>query len=195
MSFLSSYSYKKASRSLEGDRIILRPPEYGDWKQWSDQRKKDMAYLKPWEPSWSPNDLERSSFLRRVRAFEKLMINDEAYPFLIFEKNKEKLIGELNINNIQRGVLQSCSVGYWIAQNKMGLGFMTESITLIKEFIFNELGLHRIEAACLESNDPSLNVLKKNGFILEGKARKLIKINGKWQDHLVLSCLENDNQN
>ena len=44
---------------------------------------------------------------------------------------------------------------------------MTESITLIKEFIFNELGLHRIEAACLESNDPSLNVLKKNGFILE----------------------------
>ena len=192
MSFLSPYTQKKRIHQLEGQRVILRSPEYGDWKQWADQRKKDMAHLKPWEPSWSPNDLERSSFLRRVRVFEKLMINDEAYPFLIFEKDEEKLIGELNLNNVQRGVLQSCSVGYWIARDKMGLGFMTESIALIKDFIFNELGLHRIEAACLQTNDPSLSVLKKNGFILEGKARKLIKINGKWQDHLVLACLEND---
>ena len=131
----------------------MRPPEYRDWKLWADQRKKNMNFLKPWEPSWSPNDLERSSFLRRIKAFEKLIISDDAYPFFIFDRNNDNLIGEININNIQRGVLQSCSIGYWISEDRMGLGFMSESISLIKDFIFNELDLHRIEAACLSSNE------------------------------------------
>jgi ribosomal-protein-alanine N-acetyltransferase len=104
----------------------------------------------------------------------------------------EELIGELNINNVQRGVLQSCSIGYWISKDKIGLGFMSESINLIKNFIFNELNLHRIEAACLESNVSSLNVLKNNDFHFEGIARKYLKINGKWQDHLIYSCLETE---
>ena len=162
MSFLSSYPSKKISKSLDGERVYLRSPEYRDWEKWSETRRENMSHLKPWEPTWPLNDLERSSFLRRVKVYEKLISNDEAYPFLIFDKYSNELIGELNINNVQRGVLQSCSIGYWISKNRIGLGFMSESIMLIKNFIFNELGLHRIEAACLESNEPSLNVLKKS---------------------------------
>ena len=121
-----------------------------------------------------------------------MIISDDAYPFFIFDRNTDKLIGELNINNIQRGVLQPCSIGYWISEDRMGVGFMSESISLIKDFIFNELDLHRIEAACLSSNEPSLSLLKKNGFQYEGTARKLIKINGKWKDHIVLSYIVDD---
>ena len=192
MSFLSSYPSKKIPKYLEGERVYLRSPEYRDWEKWSDARRENMSHLKPWEPTWPHNDLERNSFLRRVKVYEKLINNDEAYPFLIFDRKTNDLIGELNINNVQRGVLQSCSIGYWIAKNRIGLGFMSESITIIKNFIFNELGLHRIEAACLESNVSSLSVLKKNSFHIEGKARKYLKINGKWQDHLIFSCLETE---
>jgi ribosomal-protein-alanine N-acetyltransferase len=39
---------------------------------------------------------------------------------------------------------------------------------------------------------PSLKVLLKNGFIKEGTARKLLKINDKWQDHTVLSFILDD---
>ena len=148
-----------------------------------------MSYLKPWEPTWNIHELERSHFVKRVRFFEKLSINDEAYSFLIFEKPNFQLIGEININNIQRGVVQSCSIGYWISENKMGLGLMREAISLIKKFSFDELELHRIEAACLEKNQRSLNTLKKNHFNIEGVAKKYLKINGKWQDHVLLSCI------
>ena len=192
MSFLSSYPLKKISKYLEGKRVYLRSPEYRDWEKWSDTRRENMSHLKPWEPTWPSNDLERNSFLRRIKVYEKLINNDEAYPFLIFDMETEELIGELNINNVQRGVLQSCSIGYWISKDKIGLGFMSESINLIKNFIFNELNLHRIEAACLESNVSSLNVLKNNNFYFEGIARKYLKINGKWQDHLIYSSLENE---
>ncbi len=189
MSFLTTYYPKKISFQHQGENVFLRPPEYKDWQKWSQLRRVNMSYLKPWEPTWNIHELERSYFVKRVRFFEKLSINDEAYSFLIFEKPKLKLIGEININNVQRGVVQSCSVGYWISEDKMGLGLMSEAISLIKKFTFDELELHRIEAACLQKNQRSLNTLKKNNFNIEGVAKKYLKINGKWQDHILLSCI------
>ena len=189
MSFLTTHYPKKISFQHQGKNVFLRPPEYKDWQEWSHLRKENMSYLKPWEPTWNIHELERSHFVKRVRFFEKLSINDEAYSFLIFEKPNLQLIGEININNVQRGVVQSCSIGYWISENKMGLGLMSEAISLIKEFSFDELELHRIEAACLEKNQRSLNTLKKNHFNIEGVAKKYLKINGKWQDHVLLSCI------
>ena len=192
MSFLNAYSLKKNLFEITGQKIILRPPQYSDWKAWADERKKNKWYLQPWEPLWSINELERSSFVKRVRMFERLSHNDQAYSFLIFTSDNEDFIGEVNISNVQRGIIQSCTIGYWIAKNCEGKGMMSESLELVKEFIFNELKLHRIEAACLPHNMPSLKVLLKNGFIKEGTARKLLKINDKWQDHTVLSFILDD---
>ena len=192
MSFLNAYSLKKNLFEITGRKVILRPPQYSDWKAWADERKKNKLYLQPWEPLWSINELERSSFVKRVRMFERLSHNDQAYSFLIFTSDNEDFIGEVNISNVQRGIIQSCTIGYWIAKDCEGKGMMSESLELVKEFIFNELKLHRIEAACLPHNMPSLKVLLKNGFIKEGTARKLLKINDKWQDHTVLSFIIDD---
>ena len=195
MTILRSYNFKKNSLELNGDNVLLRPPQYSDWTNWSKVRKKNKLYLQPWEPLWSPGELERSSFVKRVRMFEKFSTNDEAYSFLIFKNENTEFIGELNISNIQRGIIQSCSIGYWIAKKYEGLGMMSESLELVKSFIFNQLKLHRIEAACLPHNSPSLKVLLKNGFKIEGTARKLLKINNKWQDHTVFSYLYEDYKN
>ena len=192
MSFLNAYSLKKNLFEITGQKVILRPPQYSDWKAWADERKKNKLYLQPWEPLWSINELERSSFVKRVRMFERLSHNDQAYSFLIFKSDNEDFIGEVNISNVQRGIIQSCTIGYWIVKDCEGKGMMSESLELIKKFIFNELKLHRIEAACLPHNMPSLKVLLKNGFIKEGTARKLLKINDKWQDHNVLSFILDD---
>ena len=192
MSFLNAYSLKKNLFEITGQKVILRPPQYSDWKAWADERKKNKLYLQPWEPLWSINELERSSFVKRVRMFERLSHNDQAYSFLVFKSDNEDFIGEVNISNVQRGIIQSCTIGYWIAKDCEGKGMMSESLELVKEFIFNELKLHRIEAACLPHNMPSLKVLLKNGFIKEGTARKLLKINDKWQDHTVLSFILDD---
>ena len=192
MSFLNAYSLKKNLFEITGQKVILRPPQYSDWKAWADERKKNKLYLQPWEPLWSINELERSSFVKRVRMFERLSHNDQAYSFLIYKSDNEDFIGEVNISNVQRGIIQSCTIGYWIAKDCEGKGMMSESLELVKEFIFNELKLHRIEAACLPHNMPSLKLLLKNGFIKEGTARKLLKINDKWQDHTVLSFILDD---
>ncbi len=192
MTILHPFQPKKESMVLHGNKVFLRAPEFRDWREWSELRKFNMEYLKPWEPAWSPYELERGYFVKRVKFFAKLSNRDKAYSFLIFLNDKNKLIGEININNIQRGVVQSCSIGYWISENKMGLGYMRESISILKDFIFNDLKLHRIEAACLPRNMRSLRTLLKSEFEIEGHAKKYLKINGAWEDHILLSCIKHE---
>ena len=192
MLIINANSLKKNTLEIIGKKVLLRPPQYNDWNSWSKVREKNKFYLQPWEPKWSLAELERSSFVKRVRMFDKFIQNDQAYSFLIFKNDSLEFIGEVNISNVQRGVIQSCSIGYWIAKNYEGCGMMSESLQLIKDFIFNELKLHRIEAACLPHNKASLKVLLKNGFKEEGVARKLLKINDKWQDHKLLSFIIDD---
>jgi ribosomal-protein-alanine N-acetyltransferase len=54
------------------------------------------------------------------------------------------------------------------------------------------LHLHRLEAACIPVNQASIRLLTKSGFRQEGLARKYLKINGRWEDHLLFSRLADD---
>ena len=85
-----------------------------------------------------------------------------------------------------------CSFGYWIGERFSRNGYMTEAVEGTALFAFERLALHRIEAACLPSNKASQGVLKKAGFTYEGLARKYLKINGEWQDHMVFSLIREE---
>ena len=56
-------------------------------------------------------------------------------------------------------------------------------------FAFGPLGLHRLEAACLPTNDASGNLLLKAGFTEEGYAKAYLKINGEWRDHVLFGLV------
>jgi len=55
--------------------------------------------------------------------------------------------------------------------------------------MFNEFGLHRIEANIMPKNKRSLRVAPKLGFVNEGTASQYLKINGKWEDHIHMVLL------
>jgi [ribosomal protein S5]-alanine N-acetyltransferase len=59
-------------------------------------------------------------------------------------------------------------------------------------FAFSTLRLHRVEAACIPTNDASIRLLEKCGFGREGYAREYLCINGIWQDHLLFARLRHD---
>ena len=71
---------------------------------------------------------------------------------------------------------------------------MFDAVRALIPFIFRTLGLHRIEAACLPSNEASRNLLAKVGFRQEGLARRYLQINGEWQDHMLFAFLSEDVQ-
>ena len=69
---------------------------------------------------------------------------------------------------------------------------MTAALECLLPFAFDRLGLHRVEAACLPHNKASRRLLEKMGFQEEGLARRYLRINGSWQDHVVYALLRDD---
>ncbi len=69
---------------------------------------------------------------------------------------------------------------------------MQDAVTTSLSFVFDELGLHRLEAACSPHNEASTTVLLKTGFQKEGHARKYLRINGEWSDHILFAMLQSD---
>ena len=108
-----------------------------------------------------------------------------AYPLLVFRELDNALVGGITLSNIRRGVAQMGSIGYWVGEPFTRQGFTVAAVRAVTEFSFGKLGLHRVEAACLPSNEPSRGVLLKAGFTQEGMARAYLRINGSWRDHLL----------
>jgi ribosomal-protein-alanine N-acetyltransferase len=69
---------------------------------------------------------------------------------------------------------------------------MTAAVRAITRFSFSSLRLHRLEAACIPTNTPSVRLLEKVGFKREGLARQYLCIDGIWQDHLLFARLDTD---
>jgi [ribosomal protein S5]-alanine N-acetyltransferase len=175
-----------------GYGLSLRAPVMSDFPQWADLRERSRAYLTPWEPIWPSDDLTRAGFRRRLRRYAEDAAADRAYPFLVFRESDDLLIGGITLANVRRGIVQAGTIGYWVGQQFTGQGAMTTALRVLLPTLFGELNLHRVEAACIPTNTPSVRVLEKSGFTREGLARRYLCINGIWQDHLLFGMLHED---
>ena len=177
---------------LYGKRTLVRPPSETDWPAWLDIRTKNKQALTPFEPTWPRNSLSEEFF---TKMFYK-QINDWGadyrYAFLIYNIDDTQLLGGVNINNVQRGVLQSASFGYWLDKDQQGNGYMSDALTSLIAFSFTTLDLHRLQIACMPHNEKSINIAKRLNFTDEGFAKRYIKINGKWEDHQLFGLTIED---
>jgi len=179
---------------LHGNDVYLRYPRMVDYAAWAALRGESREFLAPWEPAWAPDELSRGAFRRRIRRYQREIRSDMAFPFFLFLADGDRLIGGCTLSNVRRGVVQSCSMGYWIGARFARQGHMFAAIHALLPFVFETLGLHRLEAACLPTNEPSRSLLAKLGFREEGLARRYIQINGDWQDHVLFALLEDEHR-
>ena len=177
---------------VRSEGVFLRPAEMADFEAWARLREASRSFLVPWEPIWPADDLTKGAFRRRVKRHLDEIERDESYAFLIFRDSDNTLLGGLTIGQIRRGVVQAATIGYWMGQPHAGKGHMARALRAAVAFAFSTLRLHRVEAACLPANAASRRLLESAGFTHEGLARSYLRINGRWQDHLLYAMLEND---
>ena len=177
---------------LVGSRVRLRPPRPGDWADWAKLRAESRDFLVPWEPTWPSDALTRTAFRRRLRRYARESRDALGYAFFIRRKTDDALLGSLTLSNIRRGIVQSGSLGYWIGERHARQGYMSDALRTLIPFAVEELGLRRLEAACLPSNEASKVLLRNLGFTREGYAREYLCINGAWADHLLFALLAGD---
>lgn len=192
MAFLRSSIGPESTQIAYGRGIVLRAPAMSDYGPWAELRARSREHLTPWEPSWQRHELTRGVYRRRVRHYQREAREDVGYAFLIFDETVDELVGGVTLSNVRRGVTQAAVLGYWLGQPHIKRGYMTRAVHAVAGFAFDDLGLHRLEAATMPANAASIRVLERNGFRREGFARGLLKINGIWEDHILFALLSGD---
>lgn len=170
---------------VKGANVYLRYPDAADHPEWAALRESSESFLRPWEPAWPTDDLQRSAFRGRVRRYAQEISAGTGFPFFICDRRTDRLLGGITLGNVRRGVSQSGQIGYWVGVQHTGKGIMSEALGLLCGHAFDTLGLHRLEAACIPENGRSIRILEKAGFEREGYLRSYLKINGVWRDHLL----------
>lgn len=83
-------------------------------------------------------------------------------------------------------------LGFVLAQEKWGRGYMREALPVLIKFAFDTLGLHRLEADADPRNVRSIKLLERLGFQREGYQRERYNVNGELQDAVLFGLLRPD---
>jgi len=192
MAFLRSALPEDYVEPISGPTLLLRPPAWTDYAAWAELRALSRTHLTPWEPAWSRDELSRSFYRRRLRGYAQDARDDLGYSYFIASPDGAELFGGLTLSNVRRGAAQSAAIGYWIGAPHARQGRMQEALRMALPFAFQKLRLHRLEAASMPANAISRHVLEKAGFKREGLAVRYLKINGRWEDHIIYALTEED---
>jgi ribosomal-protein-serine acetyltransferase len=85
-----------------------------------------------------------------------------------------------------------CSIGYWQEAGRQGRGLMTRCCASLIDYLFEDLGLHRVTIQCGEGNTKSCAIPQRLGFTREGLLRQAEWVNDRWVDLIAWSVLEQE---
>ena len=176
---------------LTSGEVTVRPLAARDAAAWRDARRRNVAWLRPWDATVPPGaDGRPTTFRSLVRRLHRQARAGTTYPFAI--EVDGRFAGQVTVNNIVRGSAQFASIGYWLDREYAGRGAMPLAVALVIDHCFTAGGLHRIEIAIRPENSNSLRVVEKLGLHEVGYAPKFLHIDGAWRDHRIYAVTRED---
>ena len=109
----------------------------------------------------------------------------------IINNKDNRFVGTIGLNNLSLG-MKKAEVGFEIHPDFWRIGITSEALYAVLDYAFEELDLHRMGAVTFLANDASIGLLKKQGFLEEGKLRSYLFQNGQSYDALVFSLLREE---
>jgi RimJ/RimL family protein N-acetyltransferase len=173
---------------LDGQRVVVRPWSEEDSRGLWDAVDSSRDHLAPWMP-WldahrNPDDA--LEYTRRARA-RWLLREDLAVA--IVERATRRVVGGSGLHRIN-WKCRLFEIGYWIAQDCEGRGYVTETVQLLTRLAFDDLDANRVEIRMDVANDRSRRVPERLGFVHEGTLRRALPgVDGKPVDLHIFALL------
>lgn len=177
---------------LEGKTCYLRILTEEDAKLFTELLSANKDYWSVFEPRHEASYFSVAVQKEKIRESIYQMRDRREYNFGIFDSNTSRLVGHISLYSIKRLPFSSGFIGYSIDEREIGRGLGTEAVSLVTNFAFGKMALHRVEAFVSPRNIGSMKVLEKAGYCQEGLMRKLLYINGVWEDHYMYATIEDD---
>ena len=100
-------------------------------------------------------------------------------------------IGIFQVRETRPG-FETAEWGFAIGSPFWGTGVFEDSATLVLEFVFDEIGVHRLEARAAVLNGRGNGALTKLGAVQEGILRQSFRRNGRCLDQVLYAIVEDD---
>jgi len=178
------------SEWLVGERVRLRLLSETDAGELLELRLRNRSFFQPFVMTQQEEHFTLEHVSMQLRQAAAETEQDRSYWFGVFAE--AGLCGYVRLTNIVRGAFHNAYIAYMLDEGHNGRGLMTESVKLALSAAFGRIGLHRVQAAIMPHNGPSIRVAEKAGFQREGYARRYLKLNGKWEDHYLYAALSDD---
>lgn len=140
----------------------------------------NRAHLREWLP-W----LDGNTKPAHSRAFIESTIEQrsagQGFVCGIFDGGR--LVGTCGFHPIEPPG-EVATIGYWLAEAATGRGLITESVTLLMDHGFQELGLRRIEIPVATGNLKSLAVCRRLGLRNDPIRPRAENLYGVFVDHI-----------
>ena len=154
--------------TLETDRLILRG--------WA---RRDAPQL--YEYASNPDVGPHAGWKPHASVAESRMIIDQLFrrntTWAIVEKASNRVVGSIGFEHDKyRPNVKSRELGYSLAKDCWGRGYMTEAAKRLIKYAFEELRLDILMIQTGEGNIRSQRVIEKCGFTYEGTLRRAYKM-------------------
>lgn len=126
-----------------------------------------------------------------IDSFQTVFESKRGIRWGIVLKESEEFIGTIGLNNLNVRAKKS-EIGYELHPDYWRKGLMQEAVQAVLHYAFEQLDLVRMGAVTFPDNAASSRLLKKLGFIEEGRLRSYLYQGGQSHDALLFSLLKTE---
>lgn len=159
----------KGTRPLETDRLLLRPARVEDAQPMFDNWASDAEVTKylTW-PAHNSMDVTKMVLDSWLEGYSRA---DYYQWMIVLKENGGQPVGSISVVH-QNDKIGKAEIGYCIGRNWWNMGIMTEALQAVIDYLFDEVGMNRIEARHDPNNPNSGAVMRKCGMKYEGTSRQ-----------------------
>ncbi|MEJ5992886.1 GNAT family protein [Pedobacter sp. Du54] len=178
--------------TLENQRVLLRPLASPD--------VENLLYFSLNEPAIWKYSLIRADGEDNLKKYIDIALKSreekKEYPFIVFDKLKNKYAGSTRFYDIQL-TNQSLQLGFtWYGSEFQGTGLNKHCKLLLLEYAFEKMNMERVEFRADNANERSIAAMKSIGCKVEGILRNHgLKPDGTRRDSIILSILKEEWEN
>lgn len=113
------------------------------------------------------------------------------FQLVILLKDEERVIGDIGIHFMKEDETV-VELGCTLSKEYHGNGYSTEALTVVRDYLFNELNKSKLIGSVDPRNKPSIKMLQSIGMKEVAFNEKAFELRGEWVDEIVFSLSYND---
>lgn len=181
---------KKAFSKIETERLILRRFKKADAVAFLKYRTNPIVALYQGE-GWLDYTMEKAEVFVDEMMCAEIDVPGDWFQVAIELKEAGCLIGDCGIHTLGEDSNQ-IEIGFSLDPEFQGKGYGSEAVRGILNFLFNDLGKHRVIANVDVRNNPSAELLKRVGFRQEGHFIQNAWYKGEYTDEFLFAMLKEE---